>query len=388
MRRVVVVLIGIAILVSAVGLYSFFSLSEERQVNERPVRLKQVDVAVVSYHSPKAEVIAPGRVTSSNIIDLRAVGSGYLCAGDKPLKKGQHFHKGALLFHVETDNILNQLKANKSRLLSLLATILADLKIDYPDRFPVWKDFFEAISLDKNLPPLPELTNTQEKIYISGKGLLNQYYTIKDQEVAYRRHFVYAPFQGSVVQVLVEPGSYVAMGTSVTRIISTVAKEIEIPLPIEDAHFVKVGNRVEILDNQENPLTEGKVVRKAGFIDPQTQSVSVFALLKNVRSSAAARKIYQGMYLKGKFTGIPMKEVMEIPREAVFNSNEVFVVRGGILKTETVEVVRHLQRTAYIRGLSIGDTVVVQQLYGISEGQPVRPRLQHTHSVSTHNVGV
>jgi hypothetical protein len=63
---------------------------------------------------------------------------------------------------------------------------------------------------------------------------------------------------------------------------------------------------------------------------------------------------------------------MEIPRNAVFNTNEVFIVRNGRLAKEQINVVKVNQRTIFFNGPAEGDSVVVQQLMNVSEGTLVQ----------------
>ena len=63
---------------------------------------------------------------------------------------------------------------------------------------------------------------------------------------------------------------------------------------------------------------------------------------------------------------------MEIPRNAVFNTNEVFVVQDGRLAKKFIDVVKLNDRTLIFKGIPEGDTVVVQQLINVSEGTLVQ----------------
>ncbi len=58
---------------------------------------------------------------------------------------------------------------------------------------------------------------------------------------------------------------------------------------------------------------------------------------------------------------------MEIPREALFNHNEVFVVDDGKLAKRIVDVHKVNQRTALISGLAEGTEIVIEQLINTME---------------------
>jgi hypothetical protein len=63
---------------------------------------------------------------------------------------------------------------------------------------------------------------------------------------------------------------------------------------------------------------------------------------------------------------------MEIPRNSVFNSNEVFVVRQGRLAKKSIDVIKVNESTLIFNGIPEGDTLVVQQLINVSEGTLVQ----------------
>ncbi len=79
-----------------------------------------------------------------------------------------------------------------------------------------------------------------------------------------------------------------------------------------------------------------------------------------------------GEYLMASFPVRPIKNVMEIPRSSVFNSNEVFIIKEGRLAKKEINIVKINERTLIFNGLTEGDSVVVQQLINVSEGTLVQ----------------
>jgi len=62
---------------------------------------------------------------------------------------------------------------------------------------------------------------------------------------------------------------------------------------------------------------------------------------------------------------------MAIPRRAVFNANEVFVVKDGSLKKSTINVIKVNQETLVFDGLDEGTILVTEPLAGAAEGTKV-----------------
>jgi len=104
------------------------------------------------------------------------------------------------------------------------------------------------------------------------------------------------------------------------------------------------------------------------YVDENTQSQTVFLRIKAIKNQT----LLAGEYLKAIFPVRPIKNAMEIPRNSVFNTNEVFVVRGGRLAKEMINVIKENERTLIFNGITEGDTIVVQQLINVSEGTLVQ----------------
>ena len=122
------------------------------------------------------------------------------------------------------------------------------------------------------------------------------------------------------------------MGTRLGKIINTKDLELEVPLEVTDAKWISIGDEVNIADEFGKIYSSGRVSRISGDLDVQTQSISVFVSIKNSKENP----IYKGQYLSAIFRGVVANNVMEIPRNAVFNTNNAFLVKNGLLKKETI----------------------------------------------------
>ena len=144
--------------------------------------------------------------------------------------------------------------------------------------------------------------------------------------------------------------------------------ELEVPLERMDAVWVNIGDVVTIHSDKRSLTWNGVVIRKSQFVDENTQSQEIFIRIRNLRNPS----LLTGEYLVAEFPGHPVKNVMEIPRSSVFNTNEVFIVKEGRLKKEMINIVKINPRTLIFNGLSEGDTLIVQQLINVSEGTLVQ----------------
>ncbi|GET20951.1 hypothetical protein JCM18694_11970 [Prolixibacter denitrificans] len=320
----------------------------------------------VAYHTVTASVKAPGRVLATKEVMLVAEASGRIEPGEVALKKGARFRKGQKLLNIYKDEAEMALRSRKSQFLNSLANMLPDIKIDYPDFYDQFQQFFSSVRLDRDLPNLPTVAignNEQLKVFLASRNILSDYYSIKKDEMALKRYTLYAPFDGTFTQVNFEVGAFVNMGTQLAKMISTNNLEVEVPVENRQSEWIKVGSPAIIHSTSRNKNWQGHVVRKADFVASSTQSRSIFVKV----DPDNARDVLSGEYLDVEFKGQEIPDAMEIQRSAVFNSNIVFTVVDGRLKKEPINLIKYNEETIVFNGLEPGTELVVEPLINAKE---------------------
>jgi membrane fusion protein, multidrug efflux system len=318
----------------------------------------------VSYTTNKAKVIETGRLSSQHTVDLSSEVQGEILQGDVRLREGTRFSKGTLLVRIFDQEARNNLKASKSRFLNAIASILPDIKIDYPDSYGIYEKFFNDVDINKPLPPLPKIQSEPEKIFLASRNILNDYFTIKSAEIRLGKYKLYAPFDGTFTQVYLEPGAIANPGSRIASMIRTDKLELEVPVRIADAYWIEIGDKVIVETKDHNQQWTGTVIRKSNFMDPATQTVMVYVAL----SADKKNPLYQGQYLRAEFETKTLENCMVIPRNAVFDKNFVFVVEDGRLKKEAINILKTGETTLIFSGLPEGAVVVTEPLVNGREG--------------------
>ncbi len=366
-KLTVSIIVASAIIIVGFGIYKF--LANQKQLpksKEVPETARYVKFNVVKYDTIQANIKAKGRVVASNTVELIAEGSGKLEDKIGCLQVGFKFKKGDQLISIYKDEVELSLKARKSNLQKLVANLLPDIRLDYKDQFQAFESFFNAIDVNENLPEFPELNSNKFKLFLASKGLLSEYYSVLKDEKAVSRYTVYAPFDGSVSKVYMDPGTYANIGSKIAQLIQTDKVEVEVPVDVSSAKFISENDKVLLAEK-----FDGKVLSKASYVDEATQSQLIYVLYNNPKSL----ELIPGEYVSAEFFGQEIENVMEIPRNAVFNFNEVFTINNGRLAKHEIEIVKQNDKTLYFNGLSEGDTIVVQPLIGVSNGSKVKPFL-------------
>jgi hypothetical protein len=364
-RRIVIVVSVIFILGLAYGLMRFLIAQKEEPPVRRSIESRRyVKVDPVKYTSISSSITETGRLSSITEIDIVAEASGKIEAGQVSLKKGASFSKGDVLFVVYPDEAILSLKASKSQYQNILASIIPDLVIDFPEEEESFGKFFASIDVDKPLPPMPEIADNKLKIFLASRNVISEYYNIERDELQLKRRSVRAPFKGTFKEVYMELGAYTNTGGRVARAIQTDHLELEVPLQRHDAAWVNLGDVVTIKSKDGTITWKGQVLRKSQFIDENTQRQTIFISIPYNHK----QPLLAGEYFVAHFPVRPIEGVMEIPRNSVFNSNEVFVARSGRLAKEKINVIKVNESSLIFNGLSEGDSVVIQQLINVSEG--------------------
>lgn len=367
-RKIIIVASIIAIVVVAFGLMQVFSsFNPEEEAPAHHVSKKYVKVEKVVYRDIESEVTASGRIVSQSLVDVASEVQGQILSGKIPLKKGQGFKKGDLLLKIYNEEFKLALQSKKSVFLTSIANILPDFKIDYPDSYQRWTDFFDNIKIDGDMPELPEIKSKQEKIFLASKNILSNYYSIQSDEIRLDKYFIRAPFNGVYTQVNSEVGSIANPGARLGQIIRTDQLELEVPVKPDEVKWLKKGDKAVV--STEDGLSEwkGKIARISQFVDESTQSISVFVSI----NPNSENRLYNGQYLKAVFPGKIIKSGMEIPRNAIFNFNEVFTVVEGKLVKNTVSIEKYNQNSLIFTGLPEGINVVSEPLINAIENSEV-----------------
>ena len=340
---------------------------DKPQLRPQQEAVRHVKATPVEYGTVTASVIAMGRVISQQDVIVSSEVRGVIQTGDIPFKKGQKFKKGDILIKIFNDNAIFDLKAQKSKFLQSIAAILPDMKVDYKERYQDWESFFKSIDLDESLPAMPEIDGNQLKTFLASRNLLSDYYTIKSEEVTLSKYTIQAPFSGTITNVSNEVGSIANPGAALATIIRTERLEIEIPVEVRDARWIRIGDKVIISVGSDGDHWEGNVVRKADFVDPDTQSLSVFVNTATSRE----KPLLQGQYFSVEFPGIVINNAMEIPRNAVFNHNNVFTVNDDRLAKAEVTIHKINENTLVFSGLPEQTELVVEPLINAFENSRV-----------------
>lgn len=371
-RKIIIVAVTLLIIALGIGMKNFFASKKEEPKKMTPLSGERiVKVKPVSYIESQAGITAFGRVNSAQSVSLIAEVGGRLMQGSIELKEASSFRKGDVIYKIDDREARYNLQSQKSEFLNNVASVLADIKIDFPEELSKWENFLQQIEIVKPLPELPELKSRKEKTFISNRKLLNQYYAIKSAEERLAKYAFVAPYNGSIAQLNFAEGSIVNPGANIGRIIRTDEMEAEIPIKAESIKWIEKGMPVKLFSENKSMQWDGNVTRISDYVDPNTQSINVYVSL----SPNNKNKLFEGIYLQAEIKGKIVVNTMEIPRKALVNNNQVFVVDNGKLKLKPITIHKVNNNSLIFSGLETGELVVVESLVNVAENTGVKTQV-------------
>ncbi|MEQ9404952.1 MAG: HlyD family efflux transporter periplasmic adaptor subunit [Cyclobacteriaceae bacterium] len=359
-RKLIIIGSVFVILAFSVVLAGMFAGQKEKPKNQKPPVVKKVvETRKVNYQDLKTSVVTYGRVETAQSLDLLSEVSGRMFQGSVRLKEGERFAKGTLLFYIDDEEASLNLKSQKSNFLRDLAGILPDLKVDFSDNFDAWQSYFNSLDIDKKFADLPKSTTEKEKTFLATKGIYSSFYSIKSAEVRLAKHRYYAPFAGSIMEVNMQSGSFINPGTKIGKVLRAGVHELKVSVETKDIPWILPDAPVKIYSDETQQYWDGAVTRISDYVNQNTQSVDVFI---SIRTNG--QKIYDGQFFQAAIPARTVTNGMIMPRNAIYNGDEVFVVKDTLLKIRRVNVVRLTEENAIFNGLDEGEDLVVEPLIG------------------------
>lgn len=372
MQRKILFLLPIFILAAGFLAMQFLSSFKTTPAKEKPKQsIKIVETRAVAQQDVPAEIIAYGRLASSQPVILYSEVDGTLERGDLPFRPGQSFKKGDLLLKIDARQIQLDINTAKSELLTALASVLPEIKVDFPEEFSVWQDYFNNCRFDKRIPELPTAANQKIKLYLSRFNVYKIYFTIRDLEIIHEKHFFYTPFDGSIITADLRVGSNARPGTRLGEIINLENLEAEIPVSADDIQWIDRSRPVTLTSSEIEGIWTGSICRIGKTIDKRTQTVQTYIAV----DQSGDDNLYDGVFLKATIPGKIIPNAFIVPRKALYEQGFVYVIENERLSYRQVQIVRRQPDYVIVNGgLKDGDLLVVEMLQGVATGMLARPK--------------
>ena len=344
---------------------SYFKSSKkmpERKVTkvEKTVFVKEVkngDVAIV--------ISANGNLVAKNKVDIYSEVQGVLRPTGKDFRAGVAYNKGQTLLRINSQEFYASIQSQRSSLQNLIASIMPDIRLDYPDSFEKWNSYLKNYDINKSVQPLPNTSSDKEKYFITGKNIYTTFYNLKNLEAKLAKYNLRAPFKGVLTETLVTNGTLVRVGQKMGEFIDLSVFELPLSVNAGFADVLQVGKTVALQNLEKTKTWSGKVSRINGKIDQNSQTVQLFIEVKG-------KNLREGMYLGAN---VPVKtavDAIEVNRKLLIENKFVYVVKDSVLDLVKINTVHFNENTVVVKGLKNDMQLVSKPITGAYAGMPVK----------------
>lgn len=370
LKRRITVVLGLLLIVGGIGTCRKLAGSKALQpLNEAKASARAVRTIVAQNGPVRLSIPITGRLRATDRMLINAEVGGTLQRTGKTFREGVTFRQGEVLFRIDDGEVRAQLTAQQSAFLRTLVQLLPDLRIDLPNVAAKWEAYLKSVPVEGQLPALPKLDTEQERNYLAGRSVLDQYYGIRAVYERMGKYNVTAPFDGVVVGAAVEPGTIVTPGTRLGEFIAPGPLELETAIGASELALVHVGDTLRLTSTEGPGSWVGRIVRTGENIDATTQTVKLFVLV-------TGKDLRDGQYLSGAIEAGALTDAVSIPRSALLEDGSLYTVQDSALTKTPVEVLHQGVEQAVVRGLVNGQVVVTDRISGAYDGLRVAPLMQ------------
>ena len=386
----------------------------ERQVPPEKGRL--VEVFPAKAEKVQIYIDAYGTVEPRETLKLVAEVRGQIVETDSGFREGGFVAKGTRLIQIDPRTYqlhaqryqvqIKQAQAEIKRLQQEILNLQARIKIAKSDLSLAKNEYFRLKKLIERKVIAQSTLDKAEQQYLASQerlqALENQLALTgpqKEQLLAQRdmakvlyqearldleRCVIGAPFDGWVLDKLIEVGQHVNVGQDLGRIYSAGLLDIEVRIAVKDFKWFPAGlNSVAgleaeiVFENQGDRNTwPGKVSRIKAKMDDRTRTLPLVVEVDQTamsEGSSDSLRLRPGMFVTVKIKGKVIDQAYVLPRHVVYPGDMVYTVEEDRLKIKPVNILRTYKDSVIVsEGLSDGEHIIKTPLSSITDGMRVR----------------
>jgi RND family efflux transporter MFP subunit len=341
-------------------------------------------VRVVEAHPQTIQLttLAQGSVVPSTESELVPEVSGRIISMSPALVSGGFFTQGEVLLTVDPldyEVALEQARANLARAESDLSTAAKTHARQH--------DLAKKQSISES-----QMDDALNRLRVAEAAVREAKARLTHAERDLARTQLTAPYNGRVRSEHIDLGQFVSRGVAVATVYATDVAEVKLPVHDQELAFLSLPlNATAIAPNRQLSVTlrarfagsehqwQGKIVRTEGELDPGTRMINLIAQVHSPYDHPDnTAPLSVGLFVNAEIQGIRVDHVVTLPRTALHNQSQVYVVDAdNTLRFRAVEVLRADENQVYIKnGLQAGERVCISPISSDLDGMQVR--LQET----------
>lgn len=365
MRKYITIIAAIVLLIGSFFMAKFLIDNKNKPKATAEKIVKTVFTETVNNTSVPIIITANGSLEAKNKIELFSEVQGVLMQNPKEFRPGTYYKKGEVLIQINSEEFYANFQAQKSNLFNSLTAIMPDILLDFPEEAQKWQTYLANFDLNKSIEKLPEINSDKEKFFISGRGIFEAYYNVKNSEVKLNKYILRAPFNGILTEALVNPGSLVRPGQKLGEFIDPSVYEIGVNVKSEFRDLLQIGKKVTIHNLENTQSWEGKVTRINGKVDATTQTVKAFIEI-------SGNNLKEGQYVEVLLQAKAVENAYEVPRNLLVENSKLYVVKDSVLDLIDINLIFEHKNSIVVKGLNQGDQLLSKPVPGAHQGMLVK----------------
>ena len=237
-----------------------------------------------------------------------------------------------------------------------------------------------------NTEPSSALVLREPQIRQAQARLASAKATLAKAELSLERTKLSLPVDVRIKSETVDLGQYVMTGQSLGYAYGIDAVEIELPLEDEELAWFEIPDgpssstvtTAEVKANFAGATHRwvGYVKRTTAEVDKKSRLISVVIEIPDPFDISGDKvALLPGMYAEVSIKGKVLKNAFTVPREAIHNRNEVWIVNNERLHIQPVEIIRNDRDFAYVvSGMDDDAVIVISSLDIVTDGMLVRTK--------------
>ena len=366
MRKIILALFGVLLIIASVYV-SKLIISNKNTIRKAPPKvIKTVYVDTVLNSTIPIIIPANGNLIAKRRLEIYSEVQGIFKPASKLFKPGEKYNKNEIFITINNTEYYSSVQSAKSNLYNSIVSIMADLRLDFPDIYPKWQDYIKSFDLDKTTPKLPKMSSEKENYFITGRGIVSNYYSVKNLEERLTKYTIKAPFKGILTESLVTEGTLIRNNQKLGEYIDPSIYEMEVSLGKNYASLLKIGENVQLNNLENTKKYTGKISRINGSVNTDTQTIAVFIEIKN-------SSLKEGMYLEAKINAKNEPNAIEINRSLLLDENKIFIVRDNVLDIMEVTPTYFSETKVVLKNIPDKTIILSNPFPGAFVGMSVKP---------------
>ena len=366
MRKIILAFLGVILIIASVYASKIIISSKSKIRKAPPKVIKTVYVDTVSNSTIPIIIPANGNLIAKRRVEIYSEVQGIFKPSFKLFKPGEKYNKNEIFVTINNTEYYASVQSAKSNLYNSIVAIMADLRLDFPDIYPKWKAYIKSFDLDNTTPKLPEMSSEKENYFITGRGIVSNYYSVKNLEQRLSKYSIRAPFKGILTEALVTEGTLIRNNQKLGEYIDPSIYEMEVSLGKNYASLLKIGESVQLNNLENTEKYTGKISRINGSVNTATQTITVF--IEIINSS-----LKEGMYLEAKLNAKNEPNAIEINRSLLLDENKIFIVRDNVLDVIEVTPTYFSETKVVLKNIPDKTIILSNPFPGAFVGMSVKP---------------